>query len=278
MPVLPDPGVRSLQQAEGFSELLKSDHMNVRPLAALVLLTASAGAQQPPAPPQEKPPALKIRSEVLNTPDPREQPAPQQVMIVPAGTRIPLELRQAISTKGAKPGDPVYAQTTFPVVVVGTIMIPAGTWVQGMVDTVKRAGRIKGTAELQFHLTKLIYANGYMLDMAAAIDQVPGDTGTSMKEPGTIARDAEKGKDLERIGQGAAIGGQIGALAGVAARPGLRGLGVGGLSGIAAGTLIALLSRGGDVTFPSGTAVEIALTQAMAVDRQAVIRPANAAP
>jgi len=196
---------------------------------------------------------------------------------VPAGTKIPLQLRQPISTKGAKAGDPIYAQTTFPIVVQGTMAIPAGTWVQGVVDTVKRAGRMKGSAELQFHLTALIYASGYTLNIAAAIEQVPGDTGTSMKEPGTVTRDSEKGKDLEKVAEGASRGGQIGALAGVAARPSLRGFGVGGLSGIAAGTLIALLARGSDVTFPTGTAVEIALTRAMAVDRQA-LRTVSTAP
>jgi hypothetical protein len=145
--------------------------------------------------------------------------------------------------------------------------------VQGVVDAVKRAGRIKGTAELQFHLTNLIYANGYMLNIAAAIDQVPGDTGTSMKEPGTIKHDSEKGKDVERVGQSAATGGQIGALAGAAARPSIRGFGVGGLSGIAAGTLVALLARGSDVTFDTNTAVEIALTHPMAVERKKVAPP-----
>jgi len=240
----------------------------VRELVAFASVLGIAGAQQEPK--------LKTRTEIEN-PAPAAQQSSENILIVPAGTRIPLELRQPISTKGAKPGDPIYARTTFPVVVGGTICIPAGTWVQGIVDTVKRAGRVKGTAELQFHLTKLIYANGYMLDIAAAIDQVPGDTGTSMKEPGTVNRDAEKGKDLERVGDGASTGGQIGALAGVAARPSIRGFGVGGLSGIAAGTLIALLARGSDVTFDAGTAVEIALTQPMAIDRASVMRPATVA-
>jgi hypothetical protein len=113
-----------------------------------------------------------------------------------------------------------------------------------------------------------------MLDIAAAIDQVPGDTGTSMKEPGSVKRDSQKGKDFENIGGAAATGGQIGALAGAAVRPSIRGFGVGGLSGIAAGTLIAMMARGTDVTFPTGTAVEIALTRAMVVDRLSAQRPA----
>jgi hypothetical protein len=37
-------------------------------------------------------------------------------LTIPAGTRVPLSLKQAISTKNAKDGDPVYAETAFPFV------------------------------------------------------------------------------------------------------------------------------------------------------------------
>lgn len=237
-------------------------------LLVLICLASLATAQQLPESAQPK---LKTRTEIAAGQPKIEDNS--RIWVIPAGTRIPLQLRQPISTKGAKAGDPIYAQTTFPIVVNAHMAVPAGTWVQGVVDTVKRAGRLKGTAELQFHLTNLIYANGYTLDIAAAIDQVPGDTGTTMREPGTVKHDSEKGKDLDRVGDAASKGGQIGALAGAAAHPSMRGFGVGGLSGIAAGTLIALLSRGSDVTFPSGTAVEIALTRPFAVDRELVLRP-----
>src|SRR4030095_13935562 len=118
----------------------------------------------------------------------------------------------------------------------------------------------------------LVYPNGYMVDIAGSIDQIPGDAGASVKEPGTAKHDSEKGKDLERVGQGASTAGQIGALAGAAAHPNARGFGVGGLSGVAAGALIALLARGSDVRFDTGTAVEIALNHAMAIDPERVNR------
>jgi hypothetical protein len=237
--------------------------IDVRKSLALVLFVGVAAAQQAPKEPAHELPGLKTRDELsVRRPNPLSGP----LWIVPADTRIPIQLRQPVSTKDAKAGDQIYAQTTFPIVVDGNMAIPAGTWVQGVVDNVKRAGRIKGTAELQFHLTKLIYANGYMLDIAAAIDHVPGDPSSHIEEPGTVKHDSEKGKDLERMGDAASKAGQIGALAGVAARPSLRGFGVGGLSGIAAGTLIALLARGGDVRFDTGTAVEIVLGQAMAIE------------
>jgi hypothetical protein len=145
------------------------------------------------------------------------------------------------------------------------VMIPNGTFVQGVVDSVKRAGRIKGTAELRFHLTTLIYPNGYTLDVAAAIDQVPGDESSHMKEPGTVSHDSEKGKDLEKIGSDAEQGAIIGSMAG-ATSGNVRGVGIGGLSGIAAGTLIGVLARGSDVRFENGSVVDVALNHAIAVD------------
>ena len=240
--------------------------VSIKQSVALVCVSALCWAQEPPR--------LKTREEVA-APAKAEKREPKDVWVVPAGTRLPIALRQPITTKGARVGDPIYAQTTFPVVIDGDMVIPAGTWVQGVVDNVKRAGRIKGTAELQFHLTKLIYANGYTLDIAAAIDQVPGSETSSVKEPGTVKQNSQKGKDLERVGTAASQGGQIGALAGAAANPSIRGFGVGGLSGIAAGTLIAMLARGSDVRFETGTAVEIALSQAMAVDPVRASRPAQ---
>lgn len=206
---------------------------------------------------------------------------PGGLWVVPAGTKIPIQLRQAVSTKNAAPGDLIYAQTTFPVVIDSVVMIPAGTFVKGVVDTAKRAGRIKGRSELQFHLTTLIYANGYTVDIAAAVDQVPGSATTRMKEPGTIERDAAKGEDLKKVGEGAATGGQIGAIGG-AASGSMRGLGVGGLGGIAAGSLIGILARGEDVRFEIGSGVEVALNRAIAVDGEKIARaslmPASMAP
>lgn len=236
--------------------------MSTRILVAILLLAASTQAQQPTG--------LKTRTDLPQAATPAAPHAAGDPWIVPAGTRIPIQLRQPVSTKSAQQGDPIYAQTAFPVVIQSTMVIPAGTWVQGTVDSVKRAGRIKGVASLQFHLTQFIYASGYTVDIAAAIARVPGETGSTMKEPGTVQHDSEKGKDLERVGEAASKGGQIGALAGAAASPSIRGFGVGGLAGVAAGTLIAILARGTDVRFDTGTSVEIALNQAMAIEPEQV--------
>ncbi len=242
-------------------------------VALLVFASVFAFAQQAPDQLPNGEPTLKSRTELPPSEAKKAQAEPERrLWIVPAGTKIPVQLRQAISTKNAQQGDSIYGQTTFPVVINDQVMIPAGTYVQGVVDRVKRAGRIKGTAELAFHLTTLIYPNGYTANLAAAVDQVPGDENSRTKEPGTLKHDPEKGKDLERIGRDAATGGAIGSMAGAAASGTVHGLGVGGLSGIAAGTLIGLLARGSDLRFETGTVVDVVLTQAIGLDGNRIVR------
>jgi len=83
--------------------------------------------------------------------------AEQKTYTVPAGTKVLLQLRSGINTKSAKPGDGVYLVSTFPVVVGNKVMIPSGVYVQGVVDRVARAGRVKGRSQLDMHFTSIIF-------------------------------------------------------------------------------------------------------------------------
>ena len=95
-------------------------------------------------------------------------------LTIPSGTKVPLSLKQSISTKNAREGDAVYAVTTFPVVINDRIVIPAGTYVQGRISNVKRGGRIKGRAEVLMHFSTLIYPSGYTVVLPGAVENVPG--------------------------------------------------------------------------------------------------------
>ena len=61
-------------------------------------------------------------------------------LVIPAGTKVPLTLKQAISTKTAKEGDAVYAMTAFPIAIDDRILIPGGTYVQGKISHIQRGG------------------------------------------------------------------------------------------------------------------------------------------
>ena len=132
--------------------------------------------------------------------------------MLPAGTKVALALKQAISTKTAKEGDAVYAQTNFPVVIDEHILIPAGTYVQGKISHIQRGGRVKGRAELLIHFTSLIYPSGYTVMLPGAVENVPGaEHATTKGSEGKIQQDSDTGKKLETVaktaGTGAAVGG-----------------------------------------------------------------------
>src|SRR5271157_1564201 len=133
---------------------------------------------------------------------PRNPIVPQQSNVdpasdynVPSGTKIPLTLMQGITSKTAKEGDPVYAQTAFPVTQNNRILIPAGTYVQGVVRRVVRPGRVKGRAELQMSFTSMIFPNGYTVMLPATVEGVPGSQTMNTKgSEGTIEGQGSKGR------------------------------------------------------------------------------------
>jgi type IV secretion system protein VirB10 len=188
---------------------------------------------------------------------------------VPTGTQIPLVLKQAISTKNAKPGDAVYAETAFPITLNDKVVIPAGTYVQGRVTDVKRAGRVKGRAELLMHFTTLVYPSGYTALLPGAVENMPGAERQSVQgEEGKIKQEGDKMKDLGTIAKTAGAGAGIGAVASQSA----KGAGIGGLAGAAAGLGYALLTRGADVMLPVGTSVQMVLQRPLVLEETKVSR------
>src|SRR5579864_6907413 len=59
---------------------------------------------------------------------------------VQTGTRIALGMINSVSTKHSSPGDRIYLETVFPVVINNHIVIPPGSYVAGTVTDIKRPG------------------------------------------------------------------------------------------------------------------------------------------
>jgi type IV secretion system protein VirB10 len=210
-------------------------------VAIAVLLTALAVAQTPPEPSKN---------------------VPANELTIPAGTKVPVSLKHAISTKSAREGDAIYAETTFPVVQNDRVLIPANTYVQGRISSIKRPGRIKGRAEVLIHFTTMIYPSGYTVLLPGAVDNVPGADKTAMKgEEGTIQQGGEKAKDIGTVASTASTGAVIGGLS-----QGGKGALIGGAAGGVIGTAIALLTRGNDVRLESGTTLEMVIQRPIPVD------------
>jgi len=182
---------------------------------------------------------------------------------VPSGTKVLLVLKNSLSTRNARPGDGIYLQSTFPVMAQGHVVIPAGTFVQGEVVSVKRSGRVKGRAEILVHFNTLIYPNGYTVALPGALESSDSNDAQKVKDKeGTVQADGSKGKDAGTIATAAGTGGLIGGLS----RGSLKGAGVGGAIGGAVGAATVLFTRGDEVKLESGTSVEMVLERPVDLD------------
>jgi hypothetical protein len=190
---------------------------------------------------------------------------------VDAGTKIPLSLLNSISTKNAAEGDRVYLETLFPVMSNGKIVIPVGSSVAGTVTSVKRAGRVKGRAELFVRFDTLILPNGAMRDFRARMSNLDGTaSGTLDRGEGRIEGDGNKAGDMRTVGDAAITGTMIGGIAGATAGRAGMGLGVGAAAGATAAMIGILSTRGPDALLTKGTTVEMLLDRPLTFTEEEV--------
>jgi hypothetical protein len=214
-------------------------------------------------------PAASVSAPTSSTSALQAAASPQSAnaSVIPAGSRIPLLLKQAISTKNARDGDSVYAETAFPFVLNERVLVPAGTYIQGKISHVERAGHGHGRAEILMHFTSMIYPSGYTVILPGSVENTPGAEHNTVKDSeGTIRQDSDTGKKVEDAAKGGAIGTVAGATAGGLATGGLNGARVGAGAGAAAGIAWALLKRGSDVRLDVGTSIEMEIQRDVPLD------------
>jgi len=103
------------------------------------------------------------------TPMPANTPASSATgtITVPQGTAVPLVLITPIRSKSTKPGNSVQAQVAFPVTVGTQVAIPAGTYVQGIVNAVSARDAHTHMPSVKVHFTALLFPNGYSVPLDA---------------------------------------------------------------------------------------------------------------
>jgi type IV secretion system protein VirB10 len=205
------------------------------------------------------------------SPDQPEATPAKKTYTVPAGTKVLLQLRSAINTKSAKPGDGVYLASTFPVVVGNRVMIPAGVYVQGVVDRVVRAGRGKGRSQLDMHFTSIIFPNGTVVEVPGLVNNLPGAHKQTVKDDGegTIEQDPDRSRNLGKVAEVAIpTGGSVGSIGGLGAGHPVEGGVIGIGAGLAAMGLSTLFTRGADVNIESGTQVEMVLQRPLVLEEE----------
>lgn len=186
-------------------------------------------------------------------------------LIVPTGTRVLLTLINGVSTKHSVEGDRIYLQTSYPILVDNRIVIPPGSYVEGTLTEVKRPGRQKDRrGQIYLRFDSLTLPNGVTRDFRARIGGLDADANAELdRSEGKVKAASNKSGEARTVGETAAAGASVGAIAGAASGHPLTGLGIGSAAGAAAGLMAVLLTRGPDAVLARGTSMEMVLDRPM---------------
>ena len=246
-------------------------NITVTAIAAGLLTAGAAMAQQPTAQPAPVP--VNVNSGAAQQANVAAATWQAKTVEVPSGTKVLLELRSAVNTKTAKPGDGVYLSSSFPVVVNGQVAIPAGVYVQGVIDQVTRPGRVKGRAAVRMHFSSMIFPNGSVVSIPGVVNSLPGSAGPQVQQEGEIQQASGKGKEAATVAQATIAGAGLGTIGGAVASDAAKGAGIGALGGGAAGLIYTLFTRGDEVVLSSGQGIEMVLQRPLTITQSNLTGP-----
>lgn len=183
---------------------------------------------------------------------------------IPPGAHALLRLVNSVSTRTAREGDYVYLRTATPIVVNGQLVVPAESYVQGVVSHAQRSGRVKGRAELGIRIETLTLANGKVVQVAphlASVDSEGSDQKVVTNE-NQVQQGGNRGSDAARIATLSGTGAAIGGLADQTWKAAGIGAGAGGAVGLAS----VLLTRGREVELRQGSTIDVVFDRPISLD------------
>jgi hypothetical protein len=182
--------------------------------------------------------------------------------VVPAGQLFDVRLQHGLSSETAAVDDPVTATTTVDLRRGPTVLVPAGSMLNGYVSSVDPAEILDRTGSVGLRFNELS-----VHDRTYSIRAIPTRV---FRSRGVLDEGRSVGIGLA---VGAMVGGAVGALAGSV----VGGL-AGGVVGAAVGAVgVIAATRGSDVVLPAGTTIRIRLE--LPIDlavRNVTPRPRNA--
>ena len=183
---------------------------------------------------------------------------------IPQGSHMLLRLLNSITTRTAREGDYVYFRTATPVAAEGAIVIPAESYVQGVVTRSVRSGRVKGSAELAIRIETLTLLSGKTVKLTptlASVDSGDTDQKVTGKE-GEVKQGTSHGADAVKITGTSGVGAAIGGLGDRS----WRGAGIGAGAGAGAGLANVLLTRGREVELRQGSTIDVVFQRNVPID------------
>ena len=195
-------------------------------------------------------------------------------LTIPSGTKFKTRLETPISSKLSEVGDTIIVTLLEPMAIDAQHVLPRGTEMTGKVTFVKRAGKVKGRAEVYALINELTtnYGSEPIHVSIDAADDVANDEKIRTDEEGKLRSNKNLGDDLEDATRGASLG-SLGttpvAIATDSVGAAIAGPAVGAIAGL-------LLSRGKEVRLPVGTVFRMKFDKDLTVPvSTAQVRPAH---
>jgi hypothetical protein len=183
---------------------------------------------------------------------------------IPQGAHLLLRMVNSIGTRTTEEGAQVYLQTASPVAADGRILVPAGSYVQGVVVHVRRGGKVAGRAELAIRLETLTMPDGKAFKLSPRVTSVDSNGSDQKVTVGenTVKQGSDVGHDAARVAIFAGVGATIGGLAAQS----VRAAGIGAGAGAAVGFAVALLTRGREVELRQGSTLDVVFDHAVSLE------------
>jgi len=210
---------------------------------------ASPVPQQPVA--KNDPPPTPIPQQAQQQPVAAARPAqptpPQPMKVTLAeGSVLAVRVGETLSSEKNESGDSWSGTLAQPLVINGLVIAERGAQVEGRVTDVKRAGRVKGVANMTVALTRLTTADGQRINLqTSGISRAGKD---------------ETKRDVGKVAIASGIGAAIGAIAG-----GGKGAGIGAGAGAGAGTGVVLATRGGPAVIANETLLSFRVSEPVTI-------------
>ncbi|HKP48002.1 MAG TPA: hypothetical protein VJT50_15480 [Pyrinomonadaceae bacterium] len=170
-------------------------------------------------------------------------------VFIPRDSMLTVELDSNLSTDVSQQGDPFQAHVIAP-------NEYAGATVEGRVTRVRRAGKVKGSSELQLSFTSIRMADGRTSALNASVAEIVPMTGSSdngrVDSEGGVKGQGSTKDDVTKVGASTGVGALIGAIIG-----GGRGAAIGAAIGGSVGTAGVLTSRGKELRLDRGQQLKI---------------------
>ncbi len=129
-------------------------------------------------------------------------PTAGATVTLPAGTQMALVLTHPVQSRVLHRGDDIYAQITSPVNSGGEVVIPPGTFVQGIID---KLDNNHGRGEVRLQSMSITFPDGYVAPVSGPIT-LESNPGYALKDPGGRRTIAAVALPAAGAGLGALIG------------------------------------------------------------------------